>query len=323
MQHLDIKIPKDSLKISEIVLGTDYFGSTVPETVAFRLLDIFADAGGNCVDTARVYAAWLPGGMGISEKTVGKWMKTRGNRNRMILSTKGGHPPLDQMDRGRLSRRELESDLDESLKALGVDAVDLYWLHRDDLSHPVEDIMETLSIMVSKGKIRAAGCSNWSTERLAEANRAALANGFPAFCASQIQWSLATSTPDAHGDLTIVCMNEHEYEWYAKEKFPVFAFSSQAKGFFARAAAKGLEAINQKAYARFRSPENIARLERVREYAGQNGLTPTAAALGYILSNRVPAVAIVGCKNEEQLADTLTAADIRLPEATVDWLFRG
>ncbi len=323
MKYLKIKLPEGNIDISKIALGTDYFGTTVPEETAFRLMDIFADAGGNCIDTARVYASWLPEGKGASEGTVGKWLKTRGIRNKVILSTKGGHPPLEQMNCGRLSRKEIESDLDESLKVLGVDTIDIYWLHRDDVSRPVEDIMETLSLLVTKGKVRAVGCSNWKEERIEKANRVAMDNGLAPFCSSQIQWSLATSTSEAHDDPTIVCMDEKEYAWYLKESFPVFAYSSQAKGFFARASAKGLDAINQKAYARFYTPENIVRLERVKEYAAQNDLTPSAVTLGYILCNTVPAAAIVGCKNEEQLIDSLTAADVNLPETALDWLAGG
>lgn len=321
MQYFNMKLPKDSMDISKIVLGTDYFGTTVTEETAFRLMDNFTDAGGNCIDTARVYASWLPDGKGASEITIGKWLKTRGIRNKVVISTKGGHPPLERMVCGRLSRKEIESDLDESLKALGVDVIDLYWLHRDDVSQPVEDIMETMSALTAKGKVRAVGCSNWKVERIDEANRVAADNGLTPFSFSQIQWSLATSTSEAHNDPTIVCMDEQEYAWYLKNRFPVFAYSSQAKGFFARASAKGLDAINQKAYTRFCTPENIARLERVKEYAVQNDMTPTAVALGYILCNKVPAMAIVGCKNEEQLVDSLTASDVRLPETVADWLF--
>jgi aryl-alcohol dehydrogenase-like predicted oxidoreductase len=323
MKFLELKNKNGKLRISKIVLGTDYFGTTVPEEKAFRLLDNFMDAGGNCIDTARIYASWLPGGDGVSEGTIGKWMKSRHCRNKVILSTKGGHPPLDDMKSGRLSRKDIEYDLDKSLRTLGIDEIDMYWLHRDEPSHPVEDIMETLSILIKKGKVRAVGCSNWKPERIETANRTARAADASAFSASQIQWSLAASTPEVHGDPTIVCMDDNQYSWYEKECFPVFAYSSQAKGFFARASALGLDAINKKAYMRFYTPDNISRLERVKEYTAKNGLTPTAAALGYILCNRVPAVAIIGCKNEEQLADSLTAADVELPGEVSDWLYRG
>ncbi|NLH96815.1 MAG: aldo/keto reductase [Clostridiaceae bacterium] len=329
MRYLDIRIPGtgktagDTLRVSKIVLGTDHFGTTVSEEDALRLMDIFADAGGNCIDTARVYASWIPGGEGASERTVGKWLKSRKNRDRIVLSTKGGHPELDSMTRGRLSRKELESDLDESLRALGVDHIDIYWLHRDDISRPAEDIMETLHTFVKKGKVRAIGCSNWKTGRIEEANRAAAAGGKEAFCASQIQWSLATTTPGLLGDTTLVCMDSNEYGWYLENRFPVFAYSAQAKGFFAKAAAVGVGNLRGKASVRFVSPDNIARLERVKEYAQRSGLSPTAVALAYITCNRVPAAAIVGCKTEEQLLDSLTAADVEIPAADADWLFAG
>ena len=330
MKYLELKLlsdgrgkAADSLQIARIVLGTDYFGTTVDEKTAFRLMDIYADAGGNCLDTARTYANWLPGGDGASERTVGRWIKSGKCRDRIVLSTKGGHPPLDDITLVRLSRKELEDDLHESLKTLGTDYIDIYWLHRDDESRPVEDIMETLTRFVSAGKIRAAACSNWKTKRIEQANRAAEKNGFVQFCASQIQWSLAVSTPELHNDLTIVCMDDSEYAWYLENKFPVFAFSSQAKGFFAKAVSMGIGALNQKAATRFAMPENMARLERVREFSVKRGLTPTAVALGYITCNRVPAVAIAGCKNEAQMLDTLTAADVDITAEDADWLFRG
>lgn len=329
MRYLDIKIPgsrntyKDMFQVSKIVLGTDHFGTTVSEEDAFRLMDIFADTGGNCIDTARVYASWIPGGEGASEKTVGKWMKSRKNRNSFILSTKGGHPDLDNMSKGRLSKRELESDLDESLRALGTDHIDIYWLHRDDMSRRVEDIMETLHAFISKGKIRAIGCSNWDTGRIEEANRVAAGSGTESFCASQIQWSLAASTPELHGDPTLVCMDGFEYAWYLDNNFPVFAYSSQAKGFFSKAAGKGAESLSGKASARFAQPENFERLDRVTEYARRSGLTPTAVALAYITCNKVPAVAVVGCKREEHLLDTLSAADVEISAADADWLYKG
>jgi aryl-alcohol dehydrogenase-like predicted oxidoreductase len=323
MRSLAMKLADSTVDISVIVLGTDYFGTRVPEKDVFSLLDIYMDAGGNCLDTARIYTAHIPGGYGASERTLGSWLKARNNRSKVIISTKGGHPDPERMLIGRLSRKEIEKDLDESLRALGVDYVDIYWLHRDDESRPVEDIMETLSILTASGKIRAIGCSNWKSARIEEANKLALEAGYPSFIASQIQWSLAESTPEGWGDPTLVCMNEFEYGWYEKNHFPVFAYSAQSKGFFSRAASMGLEYINQKALSRFSTPVNIERLERVKQYAGQNNLTVSAVTLGYITCNRVPGVAIVGPKNEEQLRDTLTAADVDIPQADADWLYGG
>ncbi len=323
MKHLELRTSDSCMKISKLVLGTDYFGTGVSESEAFKIMDIYQEAGGNCLDTARMYASWLPGGEGASERTLGKWMKTRGCQNKMIISTKGGHPQLNDMNRGRLSQKEIESDLDESLKVLGVDYIDIYWLHRDDVSRPVEDIAATMTKLIRKGKIRAAGCSNWKSDRIEELNQFAAENGMEPFAASQIQWSLASSTPEAHDDSTLVCMNEKEYEWYLKNKLPVFAFSSQAKGFFTKVVKQGIEVVSQKAYSRFATADNFSRLERVKRYADESGLSVSAVVLGYITENRFPAAAIIGCKNCEQLEDSLTAADVSIPPQSVDWLYKG
>ncbi|MBC7765052.1 MAG: aldo/keto reductase [Hyphomonadaceae bacterium] len=323
MKFTTIYTKYNDIKISNLVLGTDYFGTTVTQQTAFELMDLYVANGGNCLDTARVYADWLPNGHGASERLIGEWLKSRKNRNALLISTKGGHPPLDNMAQGRLSRTCIEGDLEESLKALDIEHIDIYWLHRDDLTTPVSEIMETLHTLVQKGKVRAVGCSNWSVQRIKQANDFALKNNLTPFCASQIQWSLACSTPDVHKDPTIVCMNDDEYRGYLDLNMPIMAYSSQAKGFFAKAAAQGLETINQKAFARFCTPENIQRLERVKQYASEQHLTPTAVALGYILCNRISGMAIVGCKSTEQLKDTLTAQDVTMTEETVNWLQNG
>lgn len=323
MKYLELRASDSGMKISKLVLGTDYFGTNVPEREAFKLMDIYQEMGGNCLDTARMYASWLPGGEGASERTLGKWLKARGCRNKMIISTKGGNPHLNSMNCGRLSHEEIESDLDESLKVLGVDYIDVYWLHRDDVSRPVEDIAATMTTLIKKGKIRAAGCSNWKSNRIEELNEFAAKNGMEPFVASQIQWSLAASTPEAHNDNTLVCMNEKEYKWYLENQFPVFAFSSQAKGFFAKAAKLGIDGVGQVAYSRFATADNLSRLERVKKYADESGLSISAVVLGYITENHFPAAAIIGCKSCEQLEDSLTAADVSIPPETVDWLYKG
>jgi len=323
MRMLELQTNNAEFLISKLALGTDYFGTTVSKNMSFRLMDMYTDAGGNCLDTARVYASWLPNGNGASETTIGQWLKEKKNRSKILISTKGGHPPVGRMNEGRLSKKELQFDLEESLKALETDYIDIYWLHRDDIKVPVEEIIEILNEFIASGKIRAIGASNWSSARIQEANKYAKSRNLSQFMVSQIQWSLATSSPEAHDDKTIICMNENEYSWYNSNHFPVMAFSSQAKGFFTKAVQNGLENLSPKAYSRFYTPENIERLERVKTYAIKNGLTPTQIAIAYITCNAVPAMAIIGCKNEEQLADSLSAGDVNISEADVNWLFMG
>jgi aryl-alcohol dehydrogenase-like predicted oxidoreductase len=313
MRYFDLALPDGDMKVSKLVLGTDYYGTDVPKEMAFKLYDGFMEAGGNCVDSARFYADWMPNGHGVSEKLLGEWLKSRQAYRQVLISTKGGHPPLEDMGQGRLSRACLECDLNESLGSLGVDHIDIYWLHRDDPARPVEEIMESLGAIVASGKVRAIGCSNWQVDRIAKANTYAQSQGLPAFSMSQIQWSLAASTPEAHADLSKVIMNDEQYKWYLEHQFPVMAYSSQAKGFFSRPTT-GPNAINEKSRGWFCTPENLRRKSRVVEYAARNALKPGHVAIAYILCNRVPAMALVGCRNMDQLQDTLSAADLIIPD---------
>src|SRR5882757_7073782 len=137
-------IPRTTLEASVLCLGTAEFGSVVEDSISETITDRYVELGGNVLDTAEVYAEWLPGGSHRSEEFLGRWLRKHKGRDGLILSTKGAHPRLDSMDKPRMSRKDVESDLDSSLQRLGVDSVDLYWLHRDDPGTPVEDILLTL-----------------------------------------------------------------------------------------------------------------------------------------------------------------------------------
>ena len=183
-------IPNTQLEPSVICFGTVPIGSALNEQDSFRLMDAYLDYGGNFIDTANVYGDWIPGEKSISEKTIGKWMKQTGVRDRVILGTKGAHPKLTSMHIPRLSPEHIIHDIDQSLGHLQTDYIDLYWLHRDDPTHPVEAIMDVLNRQIELGKIRSIGCSNWSVKRIAEAQEYARSNGLAGFVANQMMWSL-------------------------------------------------------------------------------------------------------------------------------------
>lgn len=297
------------ISMSSLVLGTDYFGSGLSKDDSFRLMDAFFAAGGTALDTARMYASWLPGGDGMSEKIVGAWVRERGLRDSVTVITKGGHGQKGDGGLGRLRREELSQDISESLDHLGF-APDIYLLHRDNVNIPVEDIMETLHSFVKAGYTRAIGASNWRADRIAAANAYAKSRNLTPFVTSEIQWSLAYSDGEMQGDPSLVCMDGTEFEFYEKTAMPVLAFSSQAKGFFARGASG--EAQNSKAESRFDCPLNRERLRRVIALAEKRGLPVTAVVLAYITSNRFPAAALIGCKKLEQVADSMRGADVTL-----------
>ena len=283
-----------NLQIAPIVLGTADFGTAIDKDTAYALLDMFYAQGGTMVDTARVYGNWVSGMHSPSEKLIGRWLADRRLEGQMLLSTKGAHPDLRSMETPRMSRREVEEDLDGSLTDLGVARIDLYWLHRDDTSRPVEEIVLMMNDFVQRGKIRYFGASNWTAARLEAANTFANSHGMQGFCADQLMYSLATVNPHEIGDQTLVAMNTASREYHEKTALPVFAYSSQAGGYFMLS-------------------------EMKRHYAGSSEGT---LALAYLLGqSKFTCFPIVGCRTSQQLADSLRACQFILQPRDIQRLY--
>ena len=312
MNHITMTGRDSPVLLSKITLGSCYFGNGIDETECDAMMDAYYEAGGRTLDTARMYACWLPAG-DMSERVIGRWLRDRGLRREMTVVTKGGHPPLEQMNLGRLSPADLTGDLKQSLSALDTDYIDLYLLHRDDPGRPVSDIMDTLHGFVVAGVVQAVGVSNWSLPRILQANAYAAEAGKTPLAVSQLQWSYAHSTPADWGDDTLVCMTEGEYAGYQEAELPVMAFSPQAKGLFSKIIAGGEPALNEKIRGRFLNERNRRRIEAVRAAADRTGCSPAAVALSFLTQNPLPTVAVVGCSDRVQLADSLTAARIGEP----------
>lgn len=318
MFTFELKNDKHSLSLPCLTFGTANFERQDNDEAYFALLDKYMELGGTCIDTARVYCSWLEGGEGSSESVIGRWLKARNNRSKVILSTKGGHPPLDDMEGSRLDAQSLTYDLEKSLETLGTDHVDIYFLHRDDERTPVADIMTTLNEFVKSGKVHFLGASNWTTGRIQAANEYAEAHGMEPFRVSQINYSLAHSSTDTFGDPTLVCMNMWEYNWYRKHDMPVMAFSPQAKGFFAKFA-KG-EMANYLPEGQFTSTANLARLARVKEISRQTGQSPAVVPLGYLNSQPFFVSSVFAATKLWQLEEDMTAQDLRYDRRTIAFL---
>jgi aryl-alcohol dehydrogenase-like predicted oxidoreductase len=286
-------------------------------------MDAFFEAGGAFIDTALVYGEWLPGGKGLSERTVGAWIASRHHRNQVVLSTKGCHPRLATMEIPRLSEAELHSDVEESLRNLQTEHIDLYWLHRDDPNRPVAEILEALQRLAQAGKIRAFGCSNWHVERIQQAQAYAAVHRMPAFVGNQLMWSLATPNLEALSDPTMVAMDERTYAYHHASGLPVMAYTSQAHGFFAKLEHATLDALPESLRSVYGGAANLARLARVKTVANELDLPLSAVALAYITSHPFPAYAISACSTLEQLAINVLAGDVVLPESTVAYLDTG
>lgn len=295
------------LSISSVVLGCDGLGYEFNKKAWFELFDKYISLGGTTLDTARMYCD------GESEQMIGDWMKERNNRHSVEISTKCAHPPVGNMSKSRLSRKEIFSDVEESLLALKTDYIDLLWLHRDDTSLDVAPIIDTLNELVKQGKILSFGASNWSAKRICEANDYAKKSGQEGFCGSQIKWCIASTALDYKDDPTLIEMNKEEYKYYKESELGVFAFASQAKGFFYKYDKGGADALSPKAKERYYSKENIEIYNTLKAMCKEKNISLTAAVLSSLTSNTdFNTVAIAGCKNADQIATSMEAADVTL-----------
>ena len=308
MKFMDVEAAGGTLKLAKIARGTDYFGVRIPEERAFSLMDRYLELGGNVIDTARIYgrAEARDASYSNSEPIIGRWLKSRGTRGRVVLVTKGAHHVMEDPSQKRVNPACIDSDLETSLRELEVDSVDIYFLHRDDPEKPVSEIMDALDRHVKAGKIRALGASNWTCARIAEANAYARENGKTPFTVSQIQWGAAYVRPGAWPDPTLVSMTPEEYAGYLALGIPVMAFSPQAG-----------EPLQPKFAERYDGPENRRRLAALREICARTGASPAAVLLSYITSNRLPGSAVIGCSTLEQLEDSMSACDLTLSEADI------
>jgi aryl-alcohol dehydrogenase-like predicted oxidoreductase len=249
-------------------------------------------------------------------------MRARGNRQSVILGTKGGHPHLETMHIPRLSPTDIASDLEDSLRNLGTDHVDLYWLHRDDPQRPVGEIIETLNQHVAQGKIRYFGCSNWSTRRMQDARAYCQERGVPGFVASQVMWNLAQPNETAFGFPGMVGMDDEMRTFHARTGLAAVPYNAQASGLFSKAlqADFGRSPAYEEIRAKYLNPTTLRRIERVQRFAAERGLEPTQVGVAFLMSHSFVTVPVVGPRNPAQLASSLGAIEITLTERDIAWL---
>lgn len=313
-----LKNDKYEIKLPSLTFGTSDFMRHDNDEVYFELLDTYCSCGGWFIDTARVYCDWLENGHNSSEGVIGRWIKARNNRDKIVLATKGGHPAMGHMDKNRLSREDLEKDINDSLECLGTDHVDIFFLHRDDTKVPVEEIMPVLNDIYQSGKAHFIGVSNWSCQRIQAANDFAAKNGMEPIRISQIYYSLAHASSSILGDPTLVCMDTKEFRWYSENKFPLMAFSPQAKGFFAKLA-KG-DAAQYLPEGQYASTANLARLARVKELSARTGSSPAVIPFGYLSSQPFFVTSVFAASRPWQIEENMAAQDLRYDEKTVAFL---
>ena len=281
--------------LSEIVLGTYGFCERISDNTAFDIMNLYVENGGNIIDTARSYAD------GGAETLIGKFIKEKGLKNKIFISTKCSFPHRDNMHMSRLTPQEIEADIDASLLALGADTIDMLWLHRDDEKKGVRHMIDTLNDMVQKGKIRNFGASNWTFDRIDSANRYAYESGRDGFSASQVHYNLAT--PTTVWDDTVVILDETEKKRYENEGFPIFAYTPLAKGFFEKYA-EGI--LSLKAKERYLCEKTVKTYAMIKAEADRTGDSISYTTLRLLTeSYRGDIFPVVGASSVRQLKSIL------------------
>jgi aryl-alcohol dehydrogenase-like predicted oxidoreductase len=311
------QIPGIDKPVSRLVQGTVPLSSKDPDASRALLDGVFA-LGCNTFDTAHVY------GGGDQERLLGRWIEERGIREEVVILAKGCH---HNQDRRRVTPFDIAVDLHDSLARMQLEYVDLYVLHRDDPDVPVGPIVEALNEHVRTGRIRAFGGSNWSHQRIAEANAFASGHGLIPFACSSPNFSLAVQIKEPWPGCISIGGRQGETarNWYTESNTPLFCWSSLAGGFFSgRFTRDNLETFDsyfdKLCVECYCSEENFQRLDRIRELTTSKSATVTQIAMAWVMSQPLNIFALVGCANADEFRANAEALEINLTPQELDYL---
>ena len=303
------------LEVSELALGTMQFGWTTGEEISFQVMDAFVEAGGNLIDTADIYSRWVEGNPGgVSEEIIGRWMKTRRNRQDVVIATKVRGRMWEGANGEGLSRAHIMRAVDDSLHRLGTDYIDLYQTHWFDENTPIAETMRALDDLVRAGKVRYVGCSNYPAWRLAEALWTSDKHNLVSYISLQPHYNL---------------MNRGEFEremadLVKKHRIGVINYSPLGGGFLTGKYRRGeplpvsdrAEGIRERYY----NERNFDLLDKMKEIGQAHGKAILQVALAWLLTNSLVTSPVVGANSVEQLQASLGAVGFRLGDEEMDAL---
>ena len=307
------KLGRSKLEVSPLAFGGNVFGWTVDEATSFSLLDAWVDAGFNFVDTADVYSSWVPGHAGgESETIIGKWLKRTGKRGRVVLATKVGKPMGP--DRKGLAPAYIRRAVEESLRRLQTDHIDLYQAHDDDTETPLADSLAAFGQLIEAGKVRAIGASNYSAPRLAEALEQSARDGLARYESLQPLYNLYDRAvyEDA---LEPLCV---------KHGVGVINFYALAAGFltgkYRSEADAGKSARGKNTTARYLNPRGLKILAALDQVAERVNATPARVAVAWQIARPSVTAPIASATSLAQLAELAAAAELALDAADIELL---
>jgi aryl-alcohol dehydrogenase-like predicted oxidoreductase len=309
------KLGNSGLEVFPLAFGGNVFGWTADEPMSFQLLDAFVEAGFNFIDTADVYSKWVPGHQGgESEAILGKWLKRAGNREKVILATKVGME-MGPNKKG-LSKAYISRAVEDSLKRLQTDYIDLYQSHSDDPDTPLEETLETYGRLIQQGKVRAIGASNYSAERLLRALEISHQLGYPSYQSLQPLYNLYDRA-DYETKLEPLC----------REKgLGVISYFSLASGFLTgkyRSEQDVSKSPRGQRAGKCLNGRGLQILEALDRVAAQRRSTPAAVSLAWLIARPGITAPIASATNLEQLRELMAAPNLELSSSEIEMLNRA
>ena len=303
---------RSGLQVSPLCLGGNVFGWTADEATSFKLLDAYVAAGGNFIDTADTYSKWAPGNRGgESETIIGKWLRQRGLRNHLVLATKVGME-MPGLGKG-LSRPWILRSIENSLKRLQTDRIDLYQSHADDPATPLADTLETYALLIKQGKVRCIGASNFSAARFAEALKTSAQFHLPAYVSLQPEYNLCQRS-GYESDLEPLCR---------RENIGVIGYYSLASGFLSgkyRSEADLSHGARSAGAKRFLDARGLRILATLDQVAARHRANPTRVALAWLIARPGITAPIASATGLAQLHDLVEATRLVLERGDIELL---
>lgn len=296
--------------VSCLCLGAMHMGSSVPEKTSRAILDCYVEAGGRFIDTANSYTRWSPGGGngGDSEYLIGRWMKDRGNRDEIFLATKVGIDYPDEPGKPEsgqawgTSPEQIQVECEKSLQRLGVDVIDLYYVHQDDRETPIEESLKAMNGLIEQGKVRHIACSNYVAWRIAEARLTAELQGLIPYCCVQYRVNyLRQNAPGSHSGQLLADRNLYDY--CRTHRFPIVGFSPLMKGGFTR---------QDRVWGHVKGVDTDLRMQALRQVAAKHDATVNQVALGWFLEHDPVVIPLFSGSRLEQVEESLGALDVTL-----------
>jgi len=301
------RIGRSAVQVTPLMFGGNVFGWTVDEATSFSILDAFVDAGLDFIDTADVYSAWVPGNQGgESETIIGKWLRRSGKRDRIVLATKVAKLP----QRRGLSAANIEAAIDDSLRRLQTDYVDVYFSHEDDESTPLAETLGAYQRLIEAGKVRIIGASNYSGARIEEALSVARQHGLPEYQLLQPEYNLYDRAA-----------YEAEIEPVAlAEQLGVVVYYGLASGFLSgkyRSRADLAKSARGSRVEKYLNERGLRILAALDEVAARHDSTPAAVALAWLIARPSVTAPIASATSVGQLESLAAAVHLTLTDADI------